>query len=631
MQKNLEVKYRILGLVGRGQFGRVFCARDRLNNNQLVALKELDQRRFPTNQFLRELRFLMTLQHPNIVSCISLDYSQNRRYLVMEYCEAGTLRSLVGNLTDNRSWQAKNTGRSLDSNQYFDQYVDEQSDRTFNRNLLEYLDLIIEILEGLKYAHSLNIVHCDIKPENILLKFTKTGWQAKISDFGIAKLGQENEKSDTTGSPGYMAPERFYGQFSLASDLYAVGIILYELLIKQRPFSGNPSDLMFAHLNQRVSIPGYIPKILKDFLFKALEKLPSRRFSSAEEMQLQLKLIRNSGIVEDLLISQDSLSLSRNLSSNLVNGLSELPNQIIEKYLSELIVAFGVFDSSLNNSSFYYATNLTVAKQNLAIDNIQDVDNSATSLYKFDAEDNIKIVDLIITKNQVFVITTNSIVTIDRKSSNRRVLYNSIQKFHWAIANQWLGIITEGNNLEIYYLSGTYFPKILKLSPHSVIALLKISTRHLAVVSNIGTNSHILIISRRGSIMANFDLPVSVTQAIASFEVGRMLLVTELNYLLLVDYKPFRINRLELGYQPQLIKATSWGYIISRNLEQAKTRLQFMDSQGNEVGYFDVDGLVEAIACINQNILVISIKILANSGCKLMILDLRHLNLDLVF
>lgn len=628
MQKNLAVKYRILGLVGRGQFGRVFCARDR-RNNKLVALKELEQRRFPTNQFLRELRFLMTLQHSNIVSCISLDYSQNRRYLVMEYCEAGTLRNLVENLTDNRSLQEKNAGRSLDSNQSFNQYINEQLNRTFDKNLLEYLNLIIEILEGLKYAHSLNIVHCDIKPENILLKLTKTGWQAKISDFGIAKLGKENEKSDTTGSPGYMAPERFYGHFSTASDLYAVGVILYELLLKQRPFSGNPAELMFAHLNQRVSITDYIPEVLKDFLLRALEKLPSRRFSSAEEMQFQLKVIRDSGIVDDLLIGSDALNSTNNLFSDPISGLPKLPNQIIEKHLSELIVAFGVFDNSLSNSSFYYATNLAVAKQNLAIDNIQDVDNSVTSAYKFDV-DNIKIIDLVITKNQIFIITTNSIVSTDRKFSNRRFLYNSVQKFYWAIANQWVGIISE-LELRIQYLSGTYFPKILKLSPCSIITLLKISNCYLAVVSNIDTNSNILIISRRGNIMASFDLPVLITMAIASFETGRMLLVTELNYLLLIDYKPFRINRLELGYQPQLIKATPWGYIISCNAEEAKTRLQFMDAQGNEVGYFHVDGLVEAIACINQNILVISIRILTNSGCKLMILDLRQLDLDLVF
>jgi len=138
---------------------------------------------------LRELRFLISLNHINIVRCISLDYNQNRRYLVMEYCEAGTLRNLM-------------ESNLIEAN------LEQRS-----QSLSIHLNLIIEILSGLKFAHSLNIIHCDLKPENILLKLTATGWQPKISDFGISQLAQESGKFDNTGSPAYMAPERFYGQF----------------------------------------------------------------------------------------------------------------------------------------------------------------------------------------------------------------------------------------------------------------------------------------------------------------------------------------------------------------------------------------------------------------------------------
>ncbi len=154
-------KYRILGLVGRGQFGKVLCARMR-DTGKLVALKELEHKRFPTSKLLRELRFLLTLQHENIVTCTALMHHQNYRYLVMDYCEGGTLRDLM------------NHCKTLSVQQCF--------------------DLINEILLGLEHAHGENIIHCDIKPENILLKITAKGWLAKISDFGIARLSQETGK-----------------------------------------------------------------------------------------------------------------------------------------------------------------------------------------------------------------------------------------------------------------------------------------------------------------------------------------------------------------------------------------------------------------------------------------------------
>lgn len=87
-------KYRILKLVGQGQFGRVFCAIHR-ETGRLFALKELDRQLLSTHKFLRELRFLLSLQHPNIVTSQALEYSQTGRYLVMDYCEGGTLRNLM--------------------------------------------------------------------------------------------------------------------------------------------------------------------------------------------------------------------------------------------------------------------------------------------------------------------------------------------------------------------------------------------------------------------------------------------------------------------------------------------------------------------------------------------------------
>ncbi|HEY9823814.1 MAG TPA: protein kinase, partial [Stenomitos sp.] len=93
------------------------------------------------------------------------------------------------------------------------------------------------------------------------------------------------------GSPAYMAPERFYGHFSVESDIYAIGVMLFELIVGWRPFSGMPIDVMKAHLNQPLRVPKSVPARLKDVLQKALQKLPQHRYSSAEQMRLALEPI----------------------------------------------------------------------------------------------------------------------------------------------------------------------------------------------------------------------------------------------------------------------------------------------------------------------------------------------------
>lgn len=268
-------KYRILGLVGQGQFGRVYCAsvretpaKDSRLTSQLVALKELSHQKAPTSEFLRELWFLITLQHPNIVTCRALEHTATGRYLVMDYCEGGTLRNLL------------------------------KQDRPLR--MLEGLQLIMGVLAGLDYAHRRGVVHCDIKPENILLTLGSKGWSPRLSDFGIARrlpeigttrLHQEISPDATVGSPAYMAPERFYGLYSPMSDIYAVGILLFELLMGYRPFGGTPGDLRWAHLNQRLQLPDAIPEPLQAVVKKSLEKLPARRFASASQMAQALRLV----------------------------------------------------------------------------------------------------------------------------------------------------------------------------------------------------------------------------------------------------------------------------------------------------------------------------------------------------
>jgi serine/threonine protein kinase len=252
--------YRILNEIGQGQFGQVYSGSDR-TTGELVALKKLDLRRSPTKRFLNELAILSKLEHPNIVQIKGLAYEKKERYLVTNYCQGGTLRHLMT--------------------------------PKIRPTLIQKLNIIRDVLLGLEHIHLHKIIHCDLKPENILLNVSAQGWNAQIADFGVAHWQEvgpaKQQRLGDTGSPAYMAPERFYSQYSPASDIYAVGVILYELLLGRRPFSGMPGEIMKAHFHQRVKVPKTLPFQLKIILKTSLHKLPQQRYGSAEQMRFAME------------------------------------------------------------------------------------------------------------------------------------------------------------------------------------------------------------------------------------------------------------------------------------------------------------------------------------------------------
>jgi serine/threonine protein kinase len=253
--------YQILEPIGRGQYGQVFRAIN-LETKEIVALKELNRKTFATNRFLNEFCFLVSLSHPNIVKCHAIEYSQHNRYLVMDYFEGGSLRNFLDSKQESSSSQS--------------------------------LQFVCDILRGLEYIHSKGVVHRDLKPENILLKKELNNSIACISDFGISKWinfepSMISTKNDT-GSPAYMAPEQFEGKYSYSSDIYAVGIILFEVIVGVRPFSGIPIELRDSHANEPVTIPEAVSLPLQKIITKALQKSPHKRFKSAMEMLQSLQL-----------------------------------------------------------------------------------------------------------------------------------------------------------------------------------------------------------------------------------------------------------------------------------------------------------------------------------------------------
>ncbi|NUN64271.1 serine/threonine protein kinase [Pseudanabaena biceps] len=572
-------KYRILGLVGRGQFGKVLCARLR-DTGKLVALKELEHKRFPTSKLLRELRFLLTLQHAHIVACTALVHHQNYRYLVMEYCEGGTLRDLMNH--------------------------------TKNLSVKQCFDLINDILLGLEHAHAANIIHCDIKPENVLLKITSKGWLAKISDFGIARLSQESDsEGNNTGSPGYMAPERFYGQFSAGSDIYAVGIILYELLVGKRPFSGMPTELMNAHLNYRVLIPDSIPRSLASIIIKSLEKLPKRRYSSSSEMRLDLAAVLQSEDFSKIktAVSSESCTTILFAQKSQYFAQTEIPEKVISLVGTE-------------KSRFYSVSQFLLHWHSLALDHKEQIIKSE-----------YEITAIAFARKTLFVSTKRSIYQFVQGKPKFLYQFSQDQTFNWVISphGDWIAIST-GNQLEIRNL---VYGRAMRLefAARALSCIIAFDQHHLLAIANKPeTNeSRAIVISRRCNIMYRLSLPMQIASGIATFTRDRVLLLEADNRrnIYLLDVKPYRLLRIPLEYDVLLMAATPWGFAITSKYNECQTILILLDLRGNDIGNLIIDGEVTAIAPIDINLLAIAVAEV--SGYKLHAINLKKLDIDLIF
>ena len=260
-------KFELHQLIGEGAMGTVWRAYDSVLR-RYVALKLLSRAgRTPEarDRFLREARAAAALQHPSIVTIYDLGESDEQLYIAMELIDGRDLSSLIA-LREPLALERK-------------------------------LDVVIEVLQGLSYAHDRGVIHRDIKPSNIRLA---SDGAVKIMDFGIARL----QSADVTGSgaivgtPTYMAPEQITnGAITPATDLFAVGCLLYELLTYHKPFQAETvHGVLYQVLTtdpKPVRASGSsLPAALERVVGKALNKVPEDRYETAREMQSALFSIR---------------------------------------------------------------------------------------------------------------------------------------------------------------------------------------------------------------------------------------------------------------------------------------------------------------------------------------------------
>ncbi len=259
--KKLDNRYELTELIGVGGMADIYKATD-ITENKTVAVKILKNEFAKSEDFLRRFRneskAIALLSHKNIVKIYDVGFTEKIQYIVMEYIDGITLT----------------------------EYIERQG-------VLKWQDAVhftTQILRALQHAHDRGIVHRDIKSQNVMLLADGT---IKVMDFGIAHFNRETDKTiseKAIGSVHYISPEQARGEVTdEKSDIYSVGVMLYEMLTGVKPFDGdNPVSIALKHMQTKprkmTEINSSIPEGLEEITMKAMQKVPSERYQTAGEM-----------------------------------------------------------------------------------------------------------------------------------------------------------------------------------------------------------------------------------------------------------------------------------------------------------------------------------------------------------
>lgn len=247
-------KYKIVAPLGSGGFGAVYLARDTWIDKD-VAIKVPHRQNSNFTELLREPRLLAALDHPNIVSITTAEKQENIFFIVMEYVEGDTLENLIAG------------GGAM------------SADRA--------IDFAVQACRAVRHAHGQGVIHRDLRPPNMLVS---SAGVLKVADFGTSRFMEIAARGTTViGSPTYMAPEQFEGKAVFASDIYSVGVTMYQMLTGSLPYeTPSRSDLdrlMRGELVKppRAHVPS-IPAALSDVVMKAMAPELSDRHQNVDQL-----------------------------------------------------------------------------------------------------------------------------------------------------------------------------------------------------------------------------------------------------------------------------------------------------------------------------------------------------------
>jgi eukaryotic-like serine/threonine-protein kinase len=255
-------KYKIQSPLGSGGFGTVYLAEDTWIGKK-VAIKVPHRQNVDFGDLLHEPRLLATLSHPNIVAILTAEKQENVFFIVMEYVRGDTLEMMIS--------------------------------RDGTLDLARTLDYTCQICNALDHAHQQGVIHRDLRPGNVLV--TGSG-VLKVADFGTSRFIEIAAHGTTViGSPPYMAPEQFYGKTVFASDIYSLGISMYQMLTGVLPYSTpTPADLDKLIKGQLVQPPrarnSKIPAAINDIVMKAVAPDVGSRYQRAGDLLNDLLSVR---------------------------------------------------------------------------------------------------------------------------------------------------------------------------------------------------------------------------------------------------------------------------------------------------------------------------------------------------
>src|SRR6476659_6533101 len=247
-------KYKILSTIGSGGFGTVYLAEDTWIDKR-VALKVPHKQGVASDELLREPRLLASLNHPNIVTIVTAEKQDNVFFIVMEYVSGENLESIIA--------------------------------REGPLDVPRALDYACQICNAIDYAHRQGVLHRDLRPSNVLVSDSGL---VKVADFGTSRFLEIAAHGTTViGSPPYMAPEQFHGKAVFASDLYSLGVTMFQMLTGGLPYEmPAPGDLEKLMSGELVSPPRLrnpsIPKAISDIVMKALAPETTARYQRATDL-----------------------------------------------------------------------------------------------------------------------------------------------------------------------------------------------------------------------------------------------------------------------------------------------------------------------------------------------------------
>ena len=281
-------KYKILSTIGSGGFGTVYRAEDTWID-KTVALKVPHKQGVDFGELLREPRLLASLNHPNIVAILTAEKQENIFFIVMEFVPGETLEAMIA--------------------------------RDGALDLSAALDYTCQICNAVDHAHRHGVLHRDLRPANVLVADTGL---LKVADFGTSRFLEIAAHGTTViGSPPYMAPEQFHGKAVFASDLYSLGVTMYQMLTGSLPYdTPTPADLARLMRGDLIVAPRVknprIPRAVSDIVVKALAP------------EIHARYQRASDLLDDLLAARGAASKrpARDTPGDTTGGLTEEVQEI---------------------------------------------------------------------------------------------------------------------------------------------------------------------------------------------------------------------------------------------------------------------------------------------------------------